>query len=130
MHSAGLAATEVDGGGDHADRVICLCAAWCGVCRDWQPAFDAAARAHPAWRFDWVDVEDEAEAMDDHDIQTFPTLLVLRAGRPLFLGPVPPTAGAVARLLAGLVDGTPSPALPPDADAPARRLPAGPLPLS
>ena len=26
--------------------VVCLCAAWCGVCREWQPTFAAQARAH------------------------------------------------------------------------------------
>ena len=44
-------------------RVICLCAQWCGVCRDWRALFDEAAKAHPGLRFAWVDVEDEAQAM-------------------------------------------------------------------
>jgi thioredoxin 1 len=82
--------------------VICLCAGWCGVCRDWQPAFEQQARAHPDVRFAWVDVEDEAEAMGDTDIETFPTLLVARGREVLFLGPVAPAGAQLARLLASL----------------------------
>jgi lipid A ethanolaminephosphotransferase len=42
------------------------------------PHFEEQARAHPGLRFAWIDVEDEAEAMGDVDIETFPTLLVPR----------------------------------------------------
>lgn len=84
--------------------VVCLCAAWCGVCRDWQPAFEREARAHPGVRFAWVDVEDESQAMGDVDIETFPTLLVAQGRRVLFMGPVPPAAPQLARLLASLRD--------------------------
>src|SRR5690606_12161970 len=84
------------------DWVVCLCAAWCGVCREWRAAFEQAAQAQPGWRFAWVDIEDEDDAMGDVDIETFPTVLVVRGGAPLFLGPIPPSAGGLARLLAGL----------------------------
>jgi len=83
--------------------VICLCAQWCGVCREWRAAFEQAALGHPQARFAWVDVEDEAEAMGDVDIETFPTLLVAAAGRPVFFGPVPPAAAGVQRLLASVL---------------------------
>lgn len=84
------------------DWVICLCAEWCGVCRQWRQAFDAAAAERPGVRFAWVDVEDEAEAMGDVDVETFPTLLVAPAGRPMFFGPVLPAAGQFERLLASV----------------------------
>ncbi len=80
--------------------VVCLCAAWCGVCREWQPLFEEQARAHPALRFAWVDVEDEADTMGDVEVETFPTLLVAVGREPLFLGPIPPSAPQFARLLA------------------------------
>lgn len=83
-------------------QVICLCAAWCGVCREWQAAFEQQARAHPGVRFAWVDVEDEAEAMGDLDIETFPTLLVAHGPRLLFMGPIAPAGPQLARLLASL----------------------------
>jgi len=82
--------------------VVCLCAAWCGVCREWQPTFSAQARANPHLRFAWVDVEDEDEAMGDVDIETFPTLMVARGEEVLFLGPIPPSSTQFTRLLATL----------------------------
>lgn len=109
--------------------VACLCAAWCGVCREWLPAFTQQARAHPHMRFSWVDVEDEDEAMGDVDIETFPTLLVARGGQVLFLGPIPPSASQFARMLATLqARPRPAPALPEGADALLGRLRGDVLP--
>jgi thioredoxin 1 len=84
--------------------VICLCAEWCGVCREWREAFTQAAAAHPELRFAWVDVEDEADAMGDVDIETFPTLLIAREGKPMFYGPVLPSGTQFTRLIASLQD--------------------------
>ena len=78
--------------------VICLCAAWCGVCRDWRPTFEQLARSRPGWRFAWVDVEDEDDAMGDVEVETFPTVLLARGGRALFLGPLAPSGPALAQL--------------------------------
>lgn len=84
-------------------RVICLCAAWCGVCRDWTPVFEQLAATHPQVQFAWVDVEDEADAMGDVDIETFPSLLVAHGPRARFFGPVQPSPAQVARLLDSLI---------------------------
>lgn len=111
--------------------VACLCAAWCGVCRDWLPMFTEQARAHPHLRFAWVDVEDEDDAMGDVDIETFPTLLVARDGQVLFLGPIPPSATQFTRMLASLqAQPVRSPGLGSDADALFRRLDDQVLPRS
>ena len=83
--------------------VICLCAEWCNVCREWRTLFEQAAADHPQLRFAWVDVEDESDAMDDVDIETFPTLLVAAGGRPLFFGPVLPSGRQLERLLESLL---------------------------
>lgn len=83
--------------------VICLCAQWCGACREWRDLFAQAAAAHPDLRFGWVDVEDEAAAMGDVDIETFPTLLVADGRRPLFFGPIQPLGPQLSRLLANLL---------------------------
>ena len=83
--------------------VICLCAEWCGVCREWRPAFERAAADHTDVRFAWVDVEDEAAAMGDVDVETFPTLLIADGGTPVFFGPVPPSAAQFSRLLTSLL---------------------------
>ena len=87
----------------HKRWVICLCAQWCGACREWRDLFAQAAAAHPDLRFGWVDVEDEAAAMGDVDIETFPTLLVADGRRPLFFGPIQPSGPQLSRLLANLL---------------------------
>lgn len=111
--------------------VACLCAAWCGVCRDFLPAFQEQARAHPAMHFAWVDVEDEDDAMGDVDIETFPTLLVARGDTVLFLGPTPPSGSQLARML-GTLQAQPvaAPGLPPHANALLARLRREVLPRS
>jgi thioredoxin 1 len=86
----------------HDRWVICLCAQWCGVCREWRNLFEQAAAAQPELRFAWVDVEDEAAAVGEVDIETFPTVLVADGDRPLFFGPVQPSAPQFSRLLASL----------------------------
>jgi len=80
--------------------VICLCAAWCGVCREFQAVFDEVAQAHPELAFRWLDVEDEADRLGDLDVETFPTLLIGSPDHQVrFLGPVLPQAPQVERLL-------------------------------
>jgi len=109
--------------------VACLCAAWCGVCREWLPQFTAQARAHPHLRFAWVDVEDEDETMGEVDIETFPTLLVARGDRVLYLAPIPPLGTQFTRLLARLqAQQSPDPGVPSEADELLARLRAEVLP--
>lgn len=90
--------------------IACLCAAWCGSCRDWQPLLKHWALNQPGTHVMWVDIEDEADWLDDLglDIETFPTLLLARRDRALFLGPVVPQVASVTRLLAGLTGTTPA----------------------
>ena len=79
--------------------IVCLCADWCGTCRDYGDVFAALQQALPAHRYRWIDIEDEADALGDIDIETFPTLLVAQAGRVLFAGPVLPRLGDAQRLI-------------------------------
>ena len=79
--------------------VLCLCAEWCGVCREFRAAFEAAQASHPEWLFRWIDVEDQAEQLGELDIETFPTLVLGTATRTVFAGPILPQAGALARHL-------------------------------
>ena len=80
--------------------VVCLCAAWCGTCREYEAVFDALKAALPAHRYRWIDIEDEADFIGDVDIETFPTLLIAHEGRVLFAGPVLPRLGDAQRLVA------------------------------
>ncbi len=83
-------------------QVICLCADWCGTCREWLPQLATEASFHPGVRFGWVDIEDQADAMGDVDIETFPTLLIAQGTRARFFGPVLPSTAAIGRLLESL----------------------------
>lgn len=94
------AGLELDQG--NAWQVVCLCAQWCGVCREFRSIFEALERSHPGLHMAWVDVEDEEEVVGDLDVETFPTVLVAGGGRARFFGPVLPQPGVLARLLASL----------------------------
>ena len=88
--------------------VVCLCAEWCGTCRDYRPAFERIAAAHPGLRFAWVDIEDHADIADDFDVETFPTLLVAGAQGTHFLGPLLPHPETLTRMLGALPAAQPS----------------------
>ncbi|HMO47551.1 MAG TPA: thioredoxin family protein [Rubrivivax sp.] len=115
---------------DPSLHVACLCAAWCGTCDDYRPAFEQVeaelrnAGASAAWH--WIDIEDEADLVGDFDIETFPTIVVCDAQQVRFAGPVTPQPVALSRLLrALLLDAAPDarwPAVPAEAEGFARRL--------
>ncbi|MDO4592175.1 MAG: thioredoxin family protein [Comamonadaceae bacterium] len=94
--------------------VVCLCAAWCGVCRQYESEFRALQARFPHVRFDWVDVEDEEARIGDVDVETFPTLLLGRGDGALFLGPLLPQIKVLERLIASFVDGAPATATLPE----------------
>lgn len=84
--------------------VVCLCAAWCGTCKQYQQPFEQLAAQFPQMRFVWLDVEDREDVAGDLDIETFPSLLVAQGGQARFLGPVLPQTGVLARMLQALPD--------------------------
>jgi len=88
----------------HADMplVACLCAQWCGTCRDYQTAFDQLADAHPECCFVWIDIEAHADQLDDFDVENFPTILIEDALTRRFFGTVLPHAHIVERMLVDL----------------------------
>lgn len=102
---------------DSAWWVVCLCAEWCGTCRDYRTVFEAMAREHAGVRFVWVDIEDEADVAGDLDVETFPTLLIADGQHARFLGPLLPQAPVLARLLASLRGGPGSTHAGPQAQA-------------
>lgn len=82
--------------------VVCLCAQWCGACREYRSAFDSLAGDWPQVRFVWVDVEDEGDVVGDVDVETFPTILIADGRLARFLGPVLPQAQVLTRMLQAL----------------------------
>ena len=104
--------------------VACLCAQWCGTCRDYRATFDAAAATlGHAVRAVWIDIEDDAALVDDVDVEDFPTLLIARGPQLLFFGTITPQPPTLARLLASALAGElPAPAPMPEVDALIERL--------
>lgn len=82
--------------------VVCLCAEWCGTCRDYRSIFEEAAQAFSHTGdmcFVWVDIEDESEFVDPVEVENFPTLLVSDADGVRFFGTVLPYKDTLWRLL-------------------------------
>ena len=83
---------------DDALSVLCLCAGWCGVCRDYRATFDVAAGTFGGRaRFSWFDIEDDAALLDDVDVENFPTVLIARGTELRFCGPLLPHLSTLAR---------------------------------
>jgi thiol-disulfide isomerase/thioredoxin len=80
-------------------HVICLCAQWCGTCRDYASRFEQIGKRFPQVRFSWIDIEDEADLVDPIEVETFPTLLIARQGKPIFFGPLLPHGETLERLV-------------------------------
>ena len=88
--------------------VICLCAQWCGTCRDYQAGFTGLRESFPEIDFRWLDIEDEAEQLGDIDVENFPTLFVRRGDSVLFFGTLLPHPHLLRRLLETFVEQTPA----------------------
>ena len=88
-------------------KVICLCAEWCGTCREYRVAFDALAGVVHGAQFRWLDIENEAEALGDLDVENFPTLFIARGGSVLFYGTMLPHISHLERLLETYMGQTP-----------------------
>nr|WP_315465868.1 thioredoxin family protein [uncultured Rhodoferax sp.] len=88
--------------------VACLCAQWCGTCKDYQPLFTALQAEFPSARMQWVDVEDEADLVDPIEVENFPTLLIAQGDRATFFGTVMPHLETLRRLIqSSAADGAP-----------------------
>src|SRR6185295_6335745 len=86
--------------------VACLCAEWCGSCREYRATFEALqARFAAVAEFAWIDIEDESDALGDPGIENFPTLLLADAGGLRFLGAVTPHAATAERLVENALAG-------------------------
>lgn len=83
--------------------VACLCAQWCGVCRDYRSRFEQVRvqlqLEHPQIQFLWIDVEDQADLLDPIDVEDFPTLLIAVNDTPRFFGPLTPQAQMLERMV-------------------------------
>lgn len=79
--------------------VACLCAEWCGTCRDYRHGFEAMAADFPKAEFRWLDIEEQGNLLADFDVENFPTLLIQRNENVLFYGIMLPQHHHLRRLL-------------------------------
>ena len=98
-------ATTLDGDGW---LVACLCAAWCGSCREYQVAFETLASRYPEHQFVWIDIEDQADIVGDIDVENFPTLLIQRGQTVTFFGTMVPEVRVAERLFQSQLEKTPA----------------------
>jgi len=91
--------------------VVCLCAEWCEVCREYRSRFEQMQARFPQAQFLWIDVEDEADLLHPLDIEDFPTLLLAAGKEPRFFGPVMPQAETLERLIRSQIQDRGAPAL-------------------
>ena len=107
MEAANHAQTQT-----HAERypalgefaVICLCADWCGVCREYRDGFSDLVRQFPGAGFYWLDIEEHADDLGDIDVENFPTLLIKRQELVLFYGTMLPTPSHLKRTLEAFLE--------------------------
>lgn len=84
----------------HSGLIIaCYCAAWCDTCRDYQPEFSKLSEKWPQHTFVWIDIEDDPELLDDHDVENFPTILIQGSTGNLFFGEQLPYISHLDRLI-------------------------------
>ena len=102
--------------------VACLCAQWCGTCRDYRPLFDQLQAEFAAAQFVWIDIEDEADLVDPIEVDDFPTLLVVADGQARFFGTLTPHIDTLRRILQTQLSAERAPSVAPEAQALAQRM--------
>ena len=75
-------------------------APWCGPCRAFAPAYEAAAGRHPDVTFAKVNTDAEPKLAGEFQIRAIPTLMVFRDGILLFVQPGMVPAQALDELIA------------------------------
>lgn len=99
-----MSAVLASAAADDDFAVICLCAQWCGTCRDYRAGFDALAAQFPQVGFDWLDIEERADELGDIDVENFPTVYIRRGDSVLFFGTMLPYVSNLQRLLETFIE--------------------------
>jgi thioredoxin 1 len=84
---------------DGVPLIACLCAEWCGACREYRDVFEQLSNAHPTLCFVWIDIENQAEVSDLFDVENFPTIVIEDRTITRFSGTLLPQRGILERLL-------------------------------
>lgn len=84
--------------------VACLCAQWCGTCKDYAPLFESLQGDFPQAQLRWIDIEDESDLVDPIEVENFPTLLIATGGQARFFGTLTPHKETLRRLVSAHAD--------------------------
>jgi thioredoxin reductase (NADPH) len=95
--------------------VVCLCAEWCAVCRDFKPEYLALAQQHPEILFAYLDIEDDEAFIGALELDDFPTLAIFRGNALIYFGVAKAKRDNVVHLLQKLTASPPQPLTPPSA---------------
>lgn len=73
---------------------------WCGPCKAMKPVLEEFAAATPGVKFVSVNIDDQSELAEDHDISSIPCLVLFKGGQEVrrSVGLIP--RAAIAALLA------------------------------
>jgi thiol-disulfide isomerase/thioredoxin len=102
--------------------VACLCAQWCGTCKDYAPLFLGLQAEFPGASFRWIDIEDESELVDPVEVEDFPTVLIATGGQARFFGTITPHLETLKRLIRSHEENTGASRLPAAVQALAQRV--------
>ena len=86
---------------DNEFVLIDFWASWCGPCRQFAPVYEKAAEANPDLVFAKVDTEAQPELAAAFDIQSIPTLMIVRDQVAVFAQPGRAARGGPGRTSSG-----------------------------
>lgn len=85
--------------------MLIICAEWCGVCRN----FKTIVKDFHDCRVAWVNLDDFEELPGHPEIETFPTVIVVKDTAILFIGAIKPKKESLEGLVSGVSDRAPIP---------------------
>jgi thioredoxin 1 len=89
--------------------IACLCAGWCDTCESYKEAFAQFSSRNPDQCFAWIDIEDQADLVEQVDIDNFPMMLIEHSGNTLFLGSMLPDTAQLEKLIRSLQEASADP---------------------
>jgi hypothetical protein len=85
--------------------VLVVCADWCAVCRN----FKTIVKDSHDYEVAWVELDDFEELPDSPEIETFPTVIVVKDTAVLFIGAIKPNKESLEGLISAVTDRAPVP---------------------
>jgi thioredoxin 1 len=84
---------------------VIVCADWCGVCRN----FKTIVKDPHDYEVTWVELDDFEDLPGSPEIETFPTVIVVKDAAVLFVGAIKPNQESLEGLISAVSDRAPDP---------------------